>query len=178
MTENGFEFTYSDPFSADGLLIPGGGDVTPCLYSSAAKNYVSDIRLDVTELYLLKRFISSGKPVLGICRGLQVVNVFFGGTLKNVEGHIQSGEDKRVFCKFTGLLRDLFGASGFVNCRHHQAIDRLGDGLNAVATAKDGVIEAVVGNKLIATQFHPERTPDDGFIRGGDIFKLYKSFFY
>ena len=176
LTKNGFDFTFTDVSSADGLCIPGGGDVTPCLYNSPRTDVTSDLALDVKELYLIRRFLSQNKPILGICRGLQVVNTYFCGTLRDFR-HSRCDGDMPVDCNFYGAFKDVFGENGAVKCNHRQAIDVLGEGLTVVATSFDGVIEAVCAEKLIATQFHPERTSGENVICGDEVFKLFKRLF-
>lgn len=155
----GFGFSYDDYDRCDGLLLPGGGDISPCLYgqtNQASKNI--NLKLDIFEMFLLEKFLSKNKPVLGICRGLQVINVFFGGTLKQeVRGH--SGKnDVPVLCSFFGEFKKFYGEKAFVKCSHRQAVAKLGKDLNVAALSKDNVIEAVIGENIVATQFHPERS--------------------
>ena len=145
----------------DGLLLAGGGDMEPWRYGQ--ENTASrglEPQRDAEELELLERFVSQGKPVLGICRGLQVINVAFGGTLaQDVAGHGQaSGCDR--FHRICGIPSPL-GKVEIVNSAHHQAIDRLGSGLTAVQWSPDGIIEAVCHRTcpVWGVQWHPERMP-------------------
>lgn len=159
LSECGFTFTYSDLEYSDGLLLPGGGDISPCLYgevNQGSKNI--NLKLDIFELFLIQKFLNRDKPILGICRGLQVINVFFGGTLvQNMKGH--GGEnDVLVPCKFYGEFKDYYGEQALVTCSHHQAVKKLGKNLKACAVSSDNVIEAISFGKIIATQFHPERS--------------------
>ena len=117
---------------------------------------------DEHELALIDDFLRVGRPVLGICHGLQVLNVYFGGTLRqHIEGHSQiDGHDRlHPVCAEGGLLRTLYGPRFVVNSAHHQAVDTLGTGLEVLARANDGTVEAV-GHKYLpvfAVQWHPER---------------------
>ncbi|MBQ6884006.1 MAG: gamma-glutamyl-gamma-aminobutyrate hydrolase family protein [Clostridia bacterium] len=151
----------------DGLILTGGGDVAPCLYGERC-THASDIDLmrDQKEFLLIKKYLRENKPILGICRGLQVINVFFGGTLyQHVPCHSQvNNKDTyhKVFTRKNTFMGTLFGDTLSVNSAHHQAINTLGKGLRVSAIAPDNVIEAVEAKNLIATQFHPERYPEIG----------------
>ena len=121
---------------------------------------------DAAEFLLLERFTAAGKPVLGICRGLQTINVFFGGTLaQNVPGHeAVDGEDKLHPVRMApSSLSRICGEEAVVNSAHHQAADRLGQGLAAVQWAADGVVEALEHETLPVwgVQWHPERLPGE-----------------
>lgn len=165
----------------DGLLLTGGGDVDPGRYGAdphPATSRVSAPR-DAAELELLDAAVAAGKPVLGICRGMQLVNVARGGTLCQhlpaeaghapVPGTFGSHPVKvAAGTRLAGIL----GANGSgidVPTAHHQSIDRLGDGLVATAWADDGVIEAVERDDdgdplLLAVQWHPEAGTDPRLI--------------
>lgn len=147
----------------DALLLPGGGDLEPWRYGQ--KNAASrdlDPDRDRAELALLEQFMAEGKPVLGICRGIQTVNVFFGGTLiQDLPGHSAADGVDRLhrIRTLTSPFSTLYGGECVVNSAHHQAVDRLGSGLRAVQWTGDGVIEAVCHRTLPvwAVQWHPER---------------------
>ena len=155
----GFGIT-EDYRRADALCLCGGGDVAPCAYGAAdLTSRDVDMLRDQKEFFYLKKFLCADKPVIAVCRGIQVVNVFFGGTLvQNVCGHDRiCGLDRVHGAKFYGKLKKLYGDSGLINSAHHQAIDRLGNDLTVTAVSHDGIIEAVSGKNLSAFQFHPER---------------------
>lgn len=150
----------------DALLLPGGGDLEPWRYGqeNTASRGLEPER-DREELRLLQAFTAAGKPVLGVCRGLQTINVFFGGTLaQDIPGHSAGAEGDRLHAVKTAPspLRPLCGERMEVNSAHHQAADRLGGGLRAVQWAEDGVIEALCHRRLPvwAVQWHPERLGD------------------
>ena len=150
----------------DALLLPGGGDLEPWRYGQ--ENTASrglEPQRDEAELRLLQEFTALGKPVLGVCRGLQTINVFFGGTLaQDVPGHGAWEEGDRLHGVRTAPspLRPLWGERMTVNSAHHQAADRLGSGLRAVQWTGDGVVEALCHERLPvwAVQWHPERLGD------------------
>ena len=164
----------------DGLVLSGGGDIDPAVYGAArdpATGAASTDR-DTAELQLCQRALADGVPVLAICRGLQVVNVAFGGTLHqhlpDFVGHDGHSPDPggygthKVSIAPGSRLEGLLGrAETAVPTHHHQAIDRLGTGLAAVAWAGDGVIEAAEpagtggpASLLAAVQWHPEAADD------------------
>ena len=152
-----------EPARADALLLPGGGDLHPRLYgqSSAGCDGIDGAR-DARELLLVEAFAAQEKPIFGICRGLQVLNVAFGGTLhRHIGGHSQIDGIDRLHETYTDdpLLRRLYGERFFVNSAHHQSADRLGSGLYAVQWASDGTVEALRHRTLpiFAVQWHPER---------------------
>lgn len=152
----------------DALLLPGGGDLEPWRYGqeNTASRGLEPER-DRAELELLAEFTAAGKPVLGICRGLQAINVFFGGTLvQDIPGHSAVDGADRLHRVRTAAspLRAICGAEALVNSAHHQAADRLGSGLRAVQWAGDGVAEALCHDLLPvwAVQWHPERLEASG----------------
>lgn len=152
----------------DALLLPGGGDLEPWRYGreNTASRGLEPER-DRAELELLAEFTAAGKPVLGVCRGLQTVNVFFGGTLvQDVPSHSAVGGVDRLHPVRTvsSPLQAVCGKEAMVNSAHHQAADRLGSGLRAVQWAADGVVEALCHDRLPvwAVQWHPERLEASG----------------
>lgn len=151
-----------EPERCAALLLPGGGDIHPRFYAQALSGAEDiDEARDRYELRLFRQFVRAGKPVLGICRGMQLINTALGGTLlQHVAGHSRTGGFDRVHpVRCTGSLGARFGNGFSVNSAHHQAIDRLGRGLCVEARAEDGVIEAVRHETLpvFGVQWHPER---------------------
>ena len=164
---------YCPQFSLDydGLLLTGGGDIEPNLYAPANEGSEGiDYDRDLAELELLGAFLALGKPVLGICRGHQVINVGLGGTLKQQIGDDLCRYHRRtpdhegdkvhsVYSAENSWYRETYGTVFSVNSSHHQALDQLGSGLKPVLWSESGIIEAVEHESfpLISTQFHPER---------------------
>ena len=155
------------PEGCGALLLPGGGDVEPWRYGrgNTASRGLEPER-DTAELMLLERFIAAGKPVLGICRGIQIINVFFGGTLcQDLPGHsaVDGHDSFHTVRTARSPLLAVCGPLCRVNSAHHQAVGRLGSGLAAVQRAEDGVVEALCHRRfpVWAIQWHPERMPGE-----------------
>jgi len=137
-----------------GLLLVGGGDVLPAFYRGDVPARDVNFVKDELEFNLLGYFAQKGLPVLAICRGFQLVNVFFGGTLKNVNGH--SGKTD-IFHPVSARGK-IFGGIDRVNSAHCQAADIVPENAEVVAVAPDLTPEAAIyGENIICTQFHPER---------------------
>ena len=163
----------------DGLIITGGRDVDPAAYGqqrhpATDEPVHANRERDAWEIALARGAIRRGMPVLGICRGAQVINVALGGTLHqhlpDVIGHTRHQLGNAVFSTSSvhtvpnSRLAGLIGESSDAQCYHHQAIDRLGEGLVISAQDSDGVIEAVEipgENFVLAVQWHPEERLDD-----------------
>jgi putative glutamine amidotransferase len=173
----------------DGLVLTGGSDVDPERYGHPElEPRCEDIdhERDAKEFRMLDIASERELPILGICRGLQVLNVHKGGTLvahlpdkvAGGEAHQKEGEaDRRHPVEVvpgTLLFKAAGDLAGEVNSAHHQAIDQLGAGLMVAATSPDGVIEAIelsgkmAAPYLLGVQWHPERMADQesGFSRG------------
>lgn len=160
--------------ACSGLILPGGGDITPAFFgqlSHGSRNI--DTELDILQLQALDFFIKRKKPILGICKGLQIINVHFGGTIcqhiQNAGKHEWRGSDQYHYVYHTGCGRtdffyQLYGSSTYVNSAHHQAVKRLGKGLCPSCQSYDGIIEAVSHDTLpiFAVQWHPERMMEKG----------------
>ena len=153
----------------DALLLPGGVDVSPDRYGQEI-NGSEDMNpdLDALQLGVLEVFKAAGRPVLGICRGQQLINVGFGGTLiQNLSSSDRHAYDKdheadRAHMSRAAegsFLRELYGETFAVNSAHHQAVDAPGEGIEVVQWSDDGVAEAIVHRSLPVwgVQWHPER---------------------
>ena len=151
-----------------GLLLPGGGDLHPRHYRAQVIDCRGlDEERDALELRLTAHFLAAGKPILGICRGMQVLNAALGGTLlQHIEGHSATERGDRLHRVHTAPgsdLERLYGSDFTVNSAHHQAVDRLGEGLRAVQWAGE-IVEAVEHGSAPAwgVQWHPERLFEGG----------------
>ncbi|MEV0974678.1 gamma-glutamyl-gamma-aminobutyrate hydrolase family protein [Microtetraspora glauca] len=172
-------FDTSEPSSsperaaeADGVLLLGGGDIDGAMYGcpgvTAPNSYGVDARADRDSVAAVHAAVAAGRPVLGICRGSQLINVAFGGTiLPDIEDYRLHrggpGEpmflDERVsVIEGTRLMELTGGRDLVVRSGHHQAVDRLGDGLRVAARALDGLVEAVEHTRhwVVGVQWHPE----------------------
>lgn len=151
----------------DGLLLSGGADVDPELYGETALNDTvkPDPARSDFEVPLMKAFMERKKPILGICRGSQLINVVLGGTLYQdlVEQlgfvHMNGNIRHPVTTEEGSVLRGLFGETFRVNSTHHQSVKELAPGLRVTARSVEGIVEAYEHESLpiLATQFHPER---------------------
>ena len=184
LVQAGAVVRFGDGEDCDGLVLPGGGDVHPKYYGQAVLDCRQvDDRRDREELFLCRSFLAQGKPVLGICRGMQVLNVALGGTLlQHVEGHSACGGQDGLHETYTrpgSFLAQIYGRRFTVNTAHHQALDRLGYGLLSAQRAGDGVVEGIEHRALPAwgVQWHPERLEEGGRRRdtvdGGRLFSFF-----
>jgi putative glutamine amidotransferase len=146
--------------TVDALVLTGGADVDPARYGAAAgpATQAPDPERDTFELSLLAAALERGRPVLAICRGLQLLNVSRGGTLHSHLAEHPVGPGHKVLTMPGSIAGELYGPATTVNSLHHQSVDQLGQDLVATAWAADGVIEAIelAGTDLLAVQWHPE----------------------
>ena len=152
----------------DALIVPGSGNpINPAYYGGEAwekPHFVDEYGFDAK---IIDMFAKAKKPIFGICAGLQYLNVYFGGSLKKVNVDYSHGlpkvDEKRMHyinIKEGSFVYDVFGSErAEVNSHHGWGIDRLGEGFEVVATADDGVIEAIENKekRIYATQWHPEQ---------------------
>jgi putative glutamine amidotransferase len=158
----------------DGLVLAGGIDVDPRLYGGTltAHSTLLDPPQDAFEIALARRAVERGIPVLGTCRGHELLNVAFGGSLVHHLEGLSGPRHRRIMYPMTdpghpihvregSTLHRLYGATAEVNSFHHQAVDRLGQGLQATAVAEDDVVEAIEleDADVIGVQWHPEFSP-------------------
>lgn len=158
----------------DGFLFCGGGDVTPLLFGQEPAQGIgkTDITIDLFQIRLMKKIIESKKPLLAICRGMQILNIACGGTvyqdLQNLDfepiNHMQTSNSRKdvshkVFFEEKSKLAHMLGTFSYTNSFHHQAIDRLGSNLIATGRTGDDIIEAIEmpsHTYVIGVQWHPE----------------------
>ena len=192
------ELTLTDEDEAivakvDGLMLTGGGDIDPALYGAAphpAYNAAEPGR-DAFEIALVRAALDAGRPVFAICRGMQLLNVALGGDLvQDIPTEVNGAATHDVREPRYALAHEVWPAQGSrlatlmreklaegeacqVNSRHHQAVKHVGKGLEVVATAPDGVIEAIErsGTFCLAVQWHPEN-----FWRTGEFRPLFEGF--
>ncbi|ALG08134.1 gamma-glutamyl-gamma-aminobutyrate hydrolase family protein [Kibdelosporangium phytohabitans] len=160
----------------DGLVLSGGADIDPSRYGQAPHESTGTLRLerDTSEFGLFHLALEADLPVLGVCRGLQLINIALGGTLHQhvpeVAGSKTHNPTPGVFgsndIKLApgSVVGGLVGENTIVHCHHHQAVDQLGSGLSAVGWAQDGTVEAVElpeAGFVIGVQWHPEENSRD-----------------
>ena len=162
----------------DGFLFCGGGDITPLLFGQEPTNGIgkTDITIDLFQIRLMKQVLEAEKPVLAICRGMQVLNVACGGTiyqdLNEVDfdtiNHMQlSLSRKDISHKVTFISKShihrMLGPFAYTNSFHHQAIDRIGKNLVVTGTTGDDIVEAIEmpsHSFVLGVQWHPESMID------------------
>lgn len=185
ITDN-FEVIKEQVKYFDGLILSGGGDPDPNLYGEDCLQELGDItpERDTFELAILEEFLKTKKPILGICRGLQLMNVFYGGTLyqdiKYVDTNIQHRQKwladlptHNINILENNILFEIFGKKARTNSFHHQMIKDLGRELTSIATANDGVIEAIQNKNypfFYGVQWHPEMMASRGNLGMKKIF--------
>lgn len=174
----------------DGLILSGGEDIIPTFYGEDFKVGIKGVspERDNHEMMLFNEFLKTNKPMLGICRGMQLMNVCLNGTLfqdlkyskEDVVQHVQEFypdlPTHQVNIKEGNLLYDLFGKSVMSNSFHHQAVNKLGDGLEIIARANDNIVEAIYKKGhpfLYGIQWHPEMMTARGNSKMKKLFELF-----
>lgn len=154
----------------DKLVLAGGQDVSPEIYGqikNATGHYSKD--RDDFEQALITETLKQGKPIFAVCRGMQLVNVYFGGTLHQEIGplsdvkHIQDPIPREepshdLLLEKTSSLHNIYGNQGKINSFHHQAVDNLGEELQITGRCSDGIIESIENKKrrILGVQWHPD----------------------
>ena len=167
------EQAVQDALTCDGLLLPGGGDMDPKFYGQERIPACGEpnVLRDTAEPLLLRAFLAADKPVLGICRGIQVMNAVLGGDLyqdiKPFEHLPHNGHWAKVHTvtvrRGTLLSRILGQDTVLVNSQHHQAVDRVAPGFTLAALSEDGIVEAIEkpdAGFCLGVQWHPEWLSD------------------
>lgn len=161
-----------DALSCDGLLLPGGADISPTMYGQTPIPQCGkpNVLRDKVEPAILNAFLETGKPIFAICRGTQLLNVVRGGTLTQDIKDTQTYKHMDFFSRARSihpveitkdsLLFDIVKSENIdVNSMHHQVIDQVGNGFRVTAKSADGYIEAIEleGNPFcMGVQWHPE----------------------
>lgn len=158
----------------DGFLFCGGGDITPLLFGEEPARGIgeTDIALDLFQIRLMKAILKTKKPVLAICRGMQVLNVACGGTIcQDMElrkepsiNHMQTSISRKDISHKVNAVPDsrlyrIIGEFSYTNSFHHQALGVLGEKLKVTGSTADGVIEAIEMPShpfVLGVQWHPE----------------------
>lgn len=173
--------------TCDGLIFPGGGDITPQLFHQTNQGSQNmDTELDLLQLRVFDLAFRSALPILGICKGMQLINIGLGGTLTQhiSTAHIHTSPSQDLYhptyVAEDSFLQRLYATEFVVNSRHHQAINRLGQELIPIQWClKDSCIEALIHTSLpiMGVQWHPERLqPDTTTISGVPLFQHFLSF--
>ena len=157
----------------DGLILSGGQDINPYNYGQEPSQKIGEFfpERDIYEMILLEESKKRDIPILGICRGFQLINIAAGGTLYqdlslipgNILKHNQVSnptlKTHKIEIKENSFISSIFGKETMVNSFHHQAIDKVANDFIVVARASDGVVEAIEHKTykfLVAVQWHPE----------------------
>lgn len=157
----------------DGLILSGGHDVNPLLYSEEPDIKTTEIfpERDTFDFALIKYAKLEKKPILGICRGMQILNTYHGGSnyqdnsycetayIKHWQGHTPNLATHTALVESGSRLEDILGTEILVNSFHHQSLKKIGNGFKIAAKAKDGIIEAIESDNehwCLGLQFHPE----------------------
>ena len=167
------EQAVQDALTCDGLLLPGGGDMDPKFYGQARIPACGEPNLlrDAAEPLLLRAFLAADKPVLGICRGIQVMNAVLGGDLyqdikpfEHLPHNDHWAKVHTVTVRRGTLLSRILGQDTvLVNTQHHQAVDRVAPGFTLAALSEDGIVEAIEkpdAGFCLGVQWHPEWLSD------------------
>lgn len=167
------EQAVQDALTCDGLLLPGGGDMDPKFYGQERIPACGEPNLlrDAAEPLLLRAFLAANKPVLGICRGIQVMNAVLGGDLyqdikpfEHLPHNDHWAKVHTVTVRRGTLLSRILGQDTvLVNSQHHQAVDRVAPGFTLAALSEDGIVEAIEkpdAGFCLGVQWHPEWLSD------------------
>ncbi len=159
--------------TCDGLLLSGGCDIDPKWYNQTLHKttVIEDPLYEQMEFTLISLFVQANKPILGICRGIQTINVFFHGTLlqdipsmrPKALHHMQSKADlysHLVTIQKNTHLSKYTNGQFMTNSYHHQSVDMVAPGFTINAISEDGIIEGIEKDRILAVQWHPEKVDD------------------
>ena len=178
----------SDEAFCAGLLLPGGGDIAPALFHDInSGSHQPDFKEDLRQIELFYQFLNHQKPILGICKGMQIINIALGGNLiqhlKTHSFHEYINHDQYHITKALpgGIFHKLYGTTPVTNSAHHQGLFKLGPRLRATQYSFDGVIEGIEypDAPVFGTQWHPERLLDStqnhiNSVNGLYVFQYFK----
>lgn len=172
----------------DGLILTGGHDLEPEQYGQEPQQKLGPTwrGRDTFDIALFREAVKRSIPILGVCRGFQLINVVLGGTLlqdlsysdtpllKHVQGHSYKEATHWVTIRKGSILADIAGEKFYVNSWHHQTVQKAGSGLMVSARSSDGVIEAVedAERHILAVQWHPEMMSENS----GEMKRLFRYF--
>lgn len=179
--------SLGDITSCNAVLLPGGGDITPAFFGEHNKGSRNiDTELDIIQLQAADYCIRYRLPLLGICKGMQVINVAFGGTIiqdlptAHLHKYVERDQYHTTSIAPDSFLSKLYGPKMTVNSAHHQGIGTIGKNLHPIQWCpEDQCIEAIVHEKLpiIGLQWHPERLSRDLAGTDGTPFLFYLASF-
>ena len=174
----------------DGLILPGGADVHPSRYGQSINGSEGiDEELDDKQFAILDCFVKAGKPILGICKGHQVINVYFGGDLiqdlgtdgNAIHRYVTADKVHMTHAEPGSWLAKLYGTDFATNSAHHQAVDHPAPGFQIIQRTEDGVVESIAHPELpiLSLQWHPERMcyekRREDTVDGSKIFLYFKT---
>lgn len=175
--------------TCDALLLPGGGDITPAFFGEHNEGSSNiDTELDILQFQAVDHALRLSMPILGICKGMQVINVAFGGTIiqdlptSSIHRYTDADQYHDTVISKSSCLFEYYGRNALINSAHHQGIKRLGNGLFPIQWCpEDGCVEAILHETLpiLGLQWHPERLDAaQTSVSGAPVLSLLASWIY